>query len=118
MLNDSGDVISNAPDLLLQGPRVGGGWVRNLFSCYAQSASGLQPGQGPDLIADAVHQDAHPLHVGGGDHKKRFDGAAGSRDWKNQILIHVDAKAQAFQTLRSEEHTSELQSPMYLVCRL
>src|SRR6267378_5177426 len=99
MLNHFGDVISNAPDLLLQGPRVGGGRVRNLFSCYAQSATGLQPGQGPDLIADAVHQDSDPLHVGGGDHKKRLYGAAGSGGWKNQILVHVDAKAQAFQTL-------------------
>src|SRR5437763_7946341 len=29
-----------------------------------------------------------------------------------------DASAQALSETRSEEHTSELQSPMYLVCRL
>src|SRR5437879_7307926 len=30
----------------------------------------------------------------------------------------LDAAANLYQQVRSEEHTSELQSPMYLVCRL
>src|ERR1017187_10994041 len=31
---------------------------------------------------------------------------------------HGRAPGRSWQTFRSEEHTSELQSPMYLVCRL
>src|SRR5436189_1393124 len=38
------------------------------------------------------------------------------RDTEVEFLA-VDARAEAA-VLRSEEHTSELQSPMYLVCRL
>src|SRR6195256_5935153 len=38
------------------------------------------------------------------------------RDIFNGLLIHF--RSQADGLLRSEEHTSELQSPMYLVCRL
>src|SRR3712207_8916575 len=39
---------------------------------------------------------------------------------RNQIAAHADAVKQsvARNTLRSEEHTSELQSRQYLVCRL
>src|SRR5437762_3707074 len=35
----------------------------------------------------------------------------------NEILVGNDAQ-ESLQVYRSEEHTSELQSPMYLVCRL
>src|SRR5437764_7747694 len=38
--------------------------------------------------------------------------AAGIFIWKHQTLL------QGAEEWRSEEHTSELQSPMYLVCRL
>ena len=96
LLNDFGDVIRDTPNLLFKDAGIGGGWSGNLLRRYAQSAPGLQPGQGPDLIADPVHQDADLLHVGGGDHKKRFNGAAGPSGWKNQILVHVNALAQAF----------------------
>src|SRR5437879_11043874 len=34
------------------------------------------------------------------------------------FFVMVVAAAEADKNLRSEEHTSELQSPMYLVCRL
>src|ERR1017187_6236874 len=33
-------------------------------------------------------------------------------------LLYTDYKKMIDETMRSEEHTSELQSPMYLVCRL
>src|SRR5437763_12891143 len=33
-------------------------------------------------------------------------------------LVASEGKAEATAAVRSEEHTSELQSPMYLVCRL
>src|SRR5437762_4200975 len=39
---------------------------------------------------------------------------AGDSDFKR----HIKAKAYKTAERRSEEHTSELQSPMYLVCRL
>src|SRR5437762_10809792 len=32
--------------------------------------------------------------------------------------VHVEDRRQPIDSIRSEEHTSELQSPMYLVCRL
>src|ERR1017187_1678167 len=37
---------------------------------------------------------------------------------KGQVITLMGAKGGAGVTSRSEEHTSELQSPMYLVCRL
>src|SRR5437762_6211343 len=36
---------------------------------------------------------------------------------KGFLVVALDERGQAWAT-RSEEHTSELQSPMYLVCRL
>src|SRR5437762_9835654 len=36
----------------------------------------------------------------------------------HQYESRTNSKAELVQFLRSEEHTSELQSPMYLVCRL
>src|SRR5437762_10200300 len=33
-------------------------------------------------------------------------------------LFHNEGEGKKFREMRSEEHTSELQSPMYLVCRL
>src|SRR5437763_10961140 len=48
-------------------------------------------------------------------------------DWRSSVAAEVDALARRkgvsvdaarFADARSEEHTSELQSPMYLVCRL
>src|SRR5437879_9253453 len=34
------------------------------------------------------------------------------------VIFHTDPYAYTHRRVRSEEHTSELQSPMYLVCRL
>src|SRR5437764_7085904 len=49
------------------------------------------------------------------------DGCVGARE-RLAVLRTLEAKPQTWYTLsnakRSEEHTSELQSPMYLVCRL
>src|SRR5437763_11377365 len=42
----------------------------------------------------------------------------GLASWKPQAYSLADLSATAFRRDRSEEHTSELQSPMYLVCRL
>src|SRR5437879_10501730 len=46
--------------------------------------------------------------------------AAGPRNRKSGMILLVSVKARRIMPLflRSEEHTSELQSPMYLVCRL
>src|SRR5437879_8247835 len=54
---------------------------------------------------------------------KQFDVLVDPHDRTQVMLYEVYADEQAFeahqQTVhRSEEHTSELQSPMYLVCRL
>src|SRR5437763_6884816 len=39
-----------------------------------------------------------------------------ARDWSSHVLC--TRRASTVSCSRSEEHTSELQSPMYLVCRL
>src|SRR5437762_10005052 len=44
------------------------------------------------------------------------DKAVQALNWRKPY--HVDADHIQLETVRSEEHTSELQSPMYLVCRL
>src|SRR5437764_3019794 len=49
------------------------------------------------------------------------DGSVRSRRWPQVRKLHgaaVRAFGQCARRSRSEEHTSELQSPMYLVCRL
>src|ERR1035438_10696347 len=90
LLHDPGNIIGNSPDLLLQGPRIGVGGPRNQLGRHPQGAAGLQLRQCAHLLADPIHHDPDPLHVGGGDHKKRFDRTARPHRWKNQILIHVD----------------------------
>src|SRR5437763_10514602 len=45
------------------------------------------------------------------------EGVANLREWAPDLLV-VAAYGQILNNDRSEEHTSELQSPMYLVCRL
>src|SRR5437764_4506595 len=59
----------------------------------------------PDATGVAVQIAGHeaPVRFTFADCKPEFAGTKWPADWKN---------------LRSEEHTSELQSPMYLVCRL
>src|SRR5437762_8899039 len=42
----------------------------------------------------------------------------GGNGWGNNELEYYTNRTQNSQLKRSEEHTSELQSPMYLVCRL
>src|ERR1017187_5999532 len=60
-----------------------------------------------DLLGDALDVVAKRVEACGRAnwHSARFDGP-------NQVANHIVDAA-----LRSEEHTSELQSPMYLVCR-
>src|SRR5437762_8311751 len=63
---------------------------------------------------------------GGGSHREApvvvaEDGAAAGRNAVHiqHRLVETRARNEVLETLRrSEEHTSELQSPMYLVCRL
>src|SRR5437764_7714448 len=44
--------------------------------------------------------------------------ARSSGTWVGRLILLAGAAAAALPGPRSEEHTSELQSPMYLVCRL
>src|SRR5437764_11127519 len=55
-----------------------------------------------DGVKDALFFDLHPL--------------AGAETWTWEVIFRPDIGGAPEQ--RSEEHTSELQSPMYLVCRL
>src|SRR5437879_10996087 len=64
-----------------------------------------------DLVSLVTRQSAAPPSYGPRTRAKRWglDGSAARRE--NYGTFHWNAP-------RSEEHTSELQSPMYLVCRL
>src|SRR3712207_7443676 len=42
----------------------------------------------------------------------------GGTSWSTLVVFHVAVQASQHRFLRSEEHTSELQSRQYLVCRL
>src|SRR3712207_8921000 len=57
------------------------------------------------------------LHNGGDSERafSRFDWQPGSHD---ALRLNLMGGRSAFQLARSEEHTSELQSRQYLVCRL
>src|SRR6266404_6391738 len=68
-------------------------------SCFlrAQETAGL------DILTDG---DAH------------YDEEVGGMSWQGYPLTHMDGFAELPQPTRSEEHTSELQSLAYLVCRL
>src|SRR3712207_8563133 len=49
----------------------------------------------------------------------RFAGGMVDPGWENDVQVAGDLMINAFDTVtRSEEHTSELQSRQYLVCRL
>src|SRR3712207_7612880 len=53
------------------------------------------------------------------DETDRFTSVGGGADHRHAGLrVHDDRHAGAEQLLRSEEHTSELQSRQYIVCRL
>src|SRR5437764_15445861 len=48
-----------------------------------------------------------------------FEGPEGAKIFVDKkSLLFLDGTVLDYDTNRSEEHTSELQSPMYLVCRL
>src|SRR5256885_2809696 len=48
----------------------------------------------------------------------RVDVPIANQNVRPAIVIHIEESAAPAQKLRSEEHTSELQSPCNLVCRL
>src|SRR5437879_9489294 len=67
--------------------------------------------------------DALPIltsNLGGGEITELMEGGMGFIQPKDKPVAGLDAKVErtAVEAARSEEHTSELQSPMYLVCRL
>src|SRR5207244_2835137 len=71
----------------------------------AAAGAGVHVGAGGDVAAQRVELDVAPVTAVGADDRARGEGPAGA---------HRDLAAEA----RSEEHTSELQSPDHLVCRL
>src|SRR3712207_8589043 len=70
-------------------------------------------GEGVHELLDGVH--GHEPDTGGGD-VVLLDLAA--LVGAEQAVVHEDAGELVADSLRSEEHTSELQSRQYLVCRL
>src|SRR5437879_8636560 len=95
----------------------------------------LAPRKGDRLVRSAAHVNRHPVEreiaenrAAGCAARSRLGlgqyciGADADRaDAKNQAAersLRSDPVGQADRGRRSEEHTSELQSPMYLVCRL
>src|SRR5687768_18097906 len=59
-------------------------------------------------LHDALPISYHPWH----------SGLAAGRQWRSQLFRHSGRPRIPSSTLRSEEHTSELQSRLHLVCRL
>src|SRR5437764_11099888 len=75
----------------------------------------------PEIYALSLH-DALPIYGGQGRARGR-DGLGGVQGEGRVARVLPDGRHPAGRErhgprLRSEEHTSELQSPMYLVCRL
>src|SRR5437762_10950765 len=96
----------NAMRCALFGPIPGNRPSSSIRSWMAPSYTPyLHPGQAEPATqpAEAGRQRAHLLF---GEPLSRLGGVVQRRQY------------QVFQGFRSEEHTSELQSPMYLVCRL
>src|SRR5437762_10634898 len=50
--------------------------------------------------------------------ERRVGEALTSAVRRDEVVLHLEAFTEVRRDRRSEEHTSELQSPMYLVCRL
>src|SRR3712207_9344441 len=79
-----------------------------------------------ELIREGVRRVVHGaprrvFHSLGTGHSRRGDSAVGAaldRSWDAEGLYARSFRAADGQPLRSEEHTSELQSRQYLVCRL
>src|SRR5437762_10473524 len=76
-------------------------------------------------LADTAYANAHRFMLDGSPETGDvFDVTAGT--WKTIVVGGANGGARGYYALditdpknpRSEEHTSELQSPMYLVCRL
>src|SRR5437764_2869816 len=99
------------------------------FSNYGQEAlrwaTALARDTGATLII--AHVEEPPMAYGGGE--MYFPAEEGDREELKQALVKIvpadpnvrfEHKLLAGEpaSARSEEHTSELQSPMYLVCRL
>src|SRR5437764_8661355 len=75
-------------------------------------------------VSRGCHDIANALTDAGGDHARVLQLSEADRDVKvlgNQIEEEIrdeEIDPDPRMSFRSEEHTSELQSPMYLVCRL
>src|SRR3712207_7066849 len=59
-----------------------------------------------------------PLHVGAGEDAALADDDAVGRNARGELLRDGERGLEGAKVPRSEEHTSELQSRQYLVCRL
>src|SRR5437762_13204899 len=72
------------------------------------------PSSTPDIYTLSLH-DALPICA---DRDGHLAGSADHHAFDNGLAAVVDVTWGSRYRRRSEEHTSELQSPMYLVCRL
>src|SRR5690348_18141417 len=80
------------------------------YTTLFRSFFGITPGAGGRLADFRI--DGHAVNIAGGQPSaQQVTGAA--------YLLNADGSGTAtFGSSRSEEHTSELQSPVHLVCRL
>src|SRR5207237_10764195 len=85
-------------------------------SDLAESAAGLA-WRRQLCAADRVRQRRKPL-AGASDDTKARDRDSGGNRCRTRTNHSATADRKRFATLRSEEHTSELQSHLNLVCRL
>src|SRR5947208_8087252 len=85
---------------------------------YTTLFRSLVPGE-PTLAVDQRGRVGCALGVGGEDvHLARQDGARGLERLARDVLGRAGPRGRVRRLVRSEEHTSELQSPDHLVCRL
>src|SRR3712207_8748097 len=68
----------------------------------------------PQRVQDRVDRDGRRVV----DEQQRHQGAQLPSPYRNVKVVHSDRERAQDAELRSEEHTSELQSRQYLVCRL
>src|SRR5437762_10952089 len=108
-----------------QGYIAAGGDIRDLFHLFQKAPVGMVIYKGPSFMIEYINEKTLEIW----DKKKEetvgrplfdcFPELIGSDAEK--ILKDVFTRGEKFRAKeyeRSEEHTSELQSPMYLVCRL
>src|SRR5437763_12261573 len=101
-----------------RGAEFGASNFMQLISCE-RSSTGFQPVGQPGILHGCLHK----VQVSSASCRRMQAGSLRSQTAnytreRRRPLFRVYFTGRRLGSIRSEEHTSELQSPMYLVCRL